>query len=207
MGLDIIGPGFGRTGTSSLKAALEHLGYGPVHHMFEVRDNPALLPAWQAYAETGRIDWTAAFPGYRAQVDWPGAACWRQLAADFPQAKVILTVRDADAWFESAQATIGPFAAARGQHPSAHANAIAAMAHRLVVEGVFDGRLSDRTHATGVFKRHIEEVKATISPERLLIYEVGDGWEPLCAFLDRPVPAITFPHLNSSRQFREKEWT
>lgn len=206
MALEIIGAGFGRTGTSSLKFALEHLGCGPVHHMFEVRDNPHLLPPWQGLVETGRIDWDAAFPGYRAQVDWPGAARWRELARDFPAAKMILTVRDPDEWFDSVQATIVPFATGRGQHPNAHANAIAEMGYRLILEGVFDGGMADRARATGVFRRHIEEVRDTISPERLLVYEVKDGWEPLCAFLGRAVPAITFPHLNSSRQFKEKEW-
>jgi hypothetical protein len=206
MTLEIISPGFGRTGTSSLKFALEHLGVGPVHHMFEVRDNPHLLPPWQGFVETGEIDWDAAFPGYRAQVDWPGARVWRELARDFPDAKVILSVRDPDEWFDSVQATIVPFVSGRGQHPNAHANAIAAMGYRLIVEGVFDGRMDDRAYATRVFRQHIEEVRDTIDPARLLVYEVGSGWEPLCAFLGRDVPAITFPHLNSSRQFREKEW-
>lgn len=206
MTLEVIGAGFGRTGTSSLKFALEHLGYGPAHHMFEVRDNPHLLAPWQGFVETGRIDWSEAFAGYRSQVDWPGAAVWRELARDFPDARMILSVRDPDEWFDSVQQTIMPFVAGRGQHPDAHANSIADMAYRLIVDGIFDGRLDDRAHATGVFKRHIDEVKATIAPERLLVFSAKDGWEPLCRFLGRPVPAITFPHLNSSRQFRDKEW-
>jgi hypothetical protein len=96
MALQIIGPGFGRTGTNSLKVALEHLGYGPAHHMFEVRDDPALLPAWEALSRGGAGDWDAIFRSYRAQVDWPGARYWRELAVHYPDAKVVLTVRDPD---------------------------------------------------------------------------------------------------------------
>lgn len=206
MALEIIGAGFGRTGTSSLKVALEHLGFGPVHHMFEVRDNPHLLPPWQAFVEGRGIDWETAFAGYRAQVDWPGAACWRELARDFPRAQVILTVRNPDDWFDSVEATILQLLSARGQHPDAHVNALVEMAYKLIDQGVFDGRMSDRAHAIAVFNAHIEEVKATIAPERLLVFDVSEGWEPLCAFLRCPVPAITFPKLNSSRQFVDEEW-
>jgi hypothetical protein len=144
MALDIIGPGFGRTGTNSLKVALEHLGFGPCHHMFEVRDNPEQLPGWEAAARGEQVDWDQLFAGYRAQVDWPGARYWRELARHYPNAKVILTVRDPDDWFDSVQATIAPFLAARGTHPSPHVNAIAAMGHELIEVQVFEGRLTDR---------------------------------------------------------------
>ncbi len=130
MPLKIIGPGFGRTGTNSLKLALEHLGFGPCHHMFEVRDNPELLADWEAAARGEPVDWDKVFRGYRSQVDWPGARYWRELAQHFPEAKVILSVRDPDAWFDSVQATIAPFIAARGKHPSPHVNAIAEMGYR-----------------------------------------------------------------------------
>ena len=105
MPLKIIGPGFGRTGTNSLKLALEHLGFGPCHHMFEVRDNPELLADWEAAARGEPVDWDKVFRGYRSQVDFPGARYWRELAQHFSAAKVILTVRDPDAWFDSVQAT------------------------------------------------------------------------------------------------------
>jgi hypothetical protein len=206
MALDIIGPGFGRTGTNSLKLALETLGFGPCHHMFEVRDNPEQLPAWQAAARGERVDWDRMFQGYRSQADWPGARYWRELARHYPEAKVILTVRDPDAWFDSVQATIVPFLAARGQHPSPHVNAIAEMGHEAIVTQVFADRLSDREHATRVFRDHVAEVQATIPPDRLLTFEVRHGWEPLCAFLGRDVPDLPFPKTNSSRQFGEEEW-
>lgn len=206
MALEIIGPGFGRTGTSSLKTALEQLGFGPAHHMFEVRDHPELLPAWEAVARGEPADWDEMFAGYRSQTDWPGARVWRELARHWPDAKVVLTVRDPDEWFDSVQATIVPFLAARGRHGSEHANAIARMGQALIAEQVFDDRLTDRTHATRVFEDHIAAVRAEIAPERLLVLDLHEGWAPLCAFLGAPVPDGEFPHTNSSRQFVEQEW-
>jgi hypothetical protein len=206
MPLEVIGPGFGRTGTNSLKLALEHLGFGPCHHMFEVRDNPALLPNWEAAARGESVDWDEVFRGYRSQVDWPGARYWRKLVERFPTAKVILTVRDPDAWFDSVQGTIMSFLAARGKHPSPHVNAIAEMGYQTVVAQVFDGRLSDRDHATWVFRRHIAEVQSEIPADRLLTFDMRDGWEPLCDFLEVDLPDIPFPKTNSSKQFGEEEW-
>jgi hypothetical protein len=206
MPLEIIGAGFGRTGTNSLKLALEHLGFGPCHHMFEIRDNPELLADWEAAARGEPVDWEDVFQGYRSQVDWPGARYWRELAARYPQAKVILTVRDPDAWFDSVEATILKFLKARGEHPEPHANAIAEMAIQTVVDQVFEGRLSDRVHAIGVYRKHIDEVQAEIPVERLLTFNLAEGWQPLCDFLGVDVPDIPFPRTNSSREFVEDEW-
>ena len=114
MPLEVIGPGFGRTGTNSLKIALEQLGFGPCHHMFEVRDNPERLADWEKAARGEKVDWDHVFRGYRSQVDWPGARYWRELVRHYPTAKVVLSVRDPDEWFDSVQATIVPFLAARG---------------------------------------------------------------------------------------------
>ena len=206
MALEIIGPGFGRTGTSSLKTALETLGFGPCHHMFEVRDHPEQLPAWQAAARGERVDWDRVFRGYRSQTDWPGARYWRELAAHYPDARVILTVRDPDAWFDSVQATIVPFLAARGRHPSPHVNAIGEMGQELIANQVFADRLTDRAHATRILLEHVAEVQARIPADRLLVMDVREGWEPLCAFLGKTVPEEPFPWTNSSKQFGEEEW-
>jgi hypothetical protein len=206
MALEIIGPGFGRTGTNSIKLALERLGFGPCHHMFEVRDNPARLADWETAADGRPVDWHEVFRGYRSQVDWPGARYWRELAATFPDAKVILSVRDPDSWFESVQATIHPFIEARGSHSTPHLNAIAEMAYNAIIRPTFDDRLSDRDHAIRVFERHIEEVKSTIPTERLLVFDVSEGWNPLCGFLEVDVPDEPFPRTNSSREFVDKEW-
>jgi len=206
MPLEIIGPGFGRTGTNSLKLALEHLGFGPCHHMFEVRDDPELLPDWEAAARGEPVDWDRVFRGYRSQVDWPGARYWRELTRHFPEARVILTVRDPDAWFDSVQATIAPFIAARGTHSSPHVNAIAEMAYWTIVAPIFDDRLSDREHATRVFREHIAAVEAEIPARRLLVFDLREGWQPLCDFLGVDVPDTSFPETNSSKEFVEEEW-
>jgi hypothetical protein len=174
--------------------------------MFEVRDNPELLPQWQAAARGEPVDWNQVFHGYRSQVDWPGARYWRELARHFPEAKVILTVRDPDAWFDSVQATIAPFIAARGRHLSPHVNAIAEMAYRTIVAPIFEDRLSDRDHATRVFREHIAAVKAEIPAHRLLVLDLREGWQPLCDFLGVEVPDVPFPKTNSSKEFVEEEW-
>jgi hypothetical protein len=206
MPLEIIGPGFGRTGTHALKLALEQLGFGPSHHMFEVRDNPEQLPNWEAAARGERVDWDCVFRGYKSQVDWPGARYWRELSQYYPKAKVILLVRDPDEWFDSVQATIAPFVAARGEHPSAHVNAIAEMGYQTVTVQVFGDRMSDRDHATQVFRRHIAEVQSEIPSDHLLTFDVRDGWGPLCEFLGVEAPDIPFPKTNSSKTFVEEEW-
>ncbi len=136
----------------------------------------------------------------------PARGYWRELAAHFPDAKVVLTVRDPDEWFDSAQATIWPFVTARGKHPTPHANAIAEMAYQLVAIPTFDEKMLERDYATRVFKKHIAEVQAEIPADRLLTFELSEGWEPLCAFLGVAVPEIPFPKTNSSRQFHEEEW-
>lgn len=206
MPLQIIGPGFGRTGTKSLKLALEQLGFGPCHHMHEVRDNPLQLPAWEALSEGETADWEAMFTGYRAQVDWPGARYWRELAAFYPEAKVILTKRDPDLWYDSMCKTIIPFVVAAGTHPAEHPNRIAAWGEKALNQQLFSGKLQDRAHAISVYHRHNAEVEREIPKNRLLVFDVGDGWGPLCSFLEVAAPASGFPHENTTRAFYKKEW-
>jgi Sulfotransferase domain len=206
MPLGVIGPGFGRTGTNSLKIALEQLGFGPCHHMFEVRDNPERLADWEKAARGEKVDWDHVFRGYRSQVDWPGARYWRELVRHYPTAKVVLSVRDPDEWFDSVQATIVPFLAARGHHSPPHVNAICEMGHETVAVQVFNGRISERQHATQVFKNHIADVQSEIPAGRLLTFDLRDGWRPLCEFLRVEVPDIPFPKTNSSKEFVEQEW-
>ena len=201
MSLEVIGPGFGRTGTNSLKLAFEQLGFGPCHHMFEVRDNPERIADWRAAADGQEMDWDHVFRGYRAQVDWPGARYWRELAEHYPDAKVVLSVRDPDEWFDSVQATIAPLVAARGTHSIPIIDAIGEFVQKAIVEQTFDGRLSDRAHATRVFRDHIAQVKATIHPDRLLVFDMREGWEPLCEFLGVAIPDTPYPKTNSSREF------
>lgn len=206
MALKIIGPGFGRTGTKSLKIALDQLGFGPCHHMHEVRDNPEQLPAWENAARGGRCDWEAMFSGYVAQVDWPGARYWRELAAHYDEAKVILTVRDPELWYDSMSKTIIPLIAGAGTHPVELLNRIAAWGAEALDRQVFGGNLQRRKHAIRVFEQHIADVRATVPAKRLLIMDVQEGWNPLCSFLGTDVPDTAFPHDNTTRNFVNKEW-
>jgi hypothetical protein len=206
MALDVIGPGFGRTGTSSLKTALEHLGFGRTHHMFEVRDAPGQLAHWQALARGDRPDWNTVFAGYRSQCDWPGARYWRELADFYPDAKIVLTVRDPDEWYDSLSATILKLMDQRGHIENPHVAGLVDMGHKLIEIDEFSGRIRDRDYAISIFNKRIADVKAAFPSSRLLAFDIREGWEPLCKFLGCAVPAITFPNLNSSRQFTQSEW-
>jgi hypothetical protein len=195
MTLSVIGAGFGRTGTMSLKLALEQLGVGPCYHMVEVFKNPQ-APTWWAEAADGKPDWAKIFQGYSSTVDWPNATFYAELADAYPQAKVILTERDPEAWFASTQATI--FA---GGVPPDIDQPFAQM-FRKVIARLFDFRMDDHDHVIEVYKRHNAQVRAGIPADRLLVYEVARGWEPLCGFLGVPVPDTPMPKVNSTEEFR-----
>jgi hypothetical protein len=201
MSLAIIGSGFGRTGTASLKRALEILGFGPCHHMEEVFAHPEQAPYWQAFIAGQPVDWDKVFAGYRSQVDWPGAHAWRQLAAAYPRAKVIHSIRPEDAWWISFSATIGKVISMHKDLPvPPHVKAMGA-AMETAIEQTFGCPLTDCAGALAAFRRRTEEVRATIPSERLLVFDVSQGWEPLCAFLGVPVPDGPFPHMNSTQEF------
>ncbi|GAA1675910.1 sulfotransferase family protein [Nonomuraea maheshkhaliensis] len=215
--MKVFGAGFGRTGTRSLQAALELLGFGPCYHMSTVIAEPYRVRQWLDVGEGRSRDWDAVFAGFRSAVDWPAAAYWRELAAHHPDAKVILTVRDPGRWYDSVSETI--FRAFLDQRrPPPHRRMISRlvawrapdfalfprMTRATFIDPVFDGRLDDRDHVIEVFERHIAEVKATIAAERLLVFEAGDGWGPLCAFLGVPVPAEPYPRVNERADFRRK---
>jgi hypothetical protein len=203
MALKLIGAGLGRTGTLSLKVALERLGYGPCYHMIEILTAPERARHWLERTPDGSHDWDAIFDGYRATVDWPAAAFWRELVDRYPDAKVLLSRRDADAWYDSMMNTIYPVMM---QGPPARAPKVLHDFHRmvfpLIFERTFGGRLADRAHATRVFEEHNQSVIDAIPPSNLLVYRPGDGWEPLCRFLDVPVPDEDFPHLNDTAWYR-----
>lgn len=200
MTLKVIGAGLGRTGTLSLKLALEQLGFGPCYHMLEVLQDPEAPDRWSEAAD-GRPDWETIFRGYNATVDWPGASFWAELAQAYPAAKVILTVRDPDAWFRSTQATI--FAAPPPDGEAAFGRMFHKVIGRLFEDGLDDG-LHDRDHAIAVYERHNAQVRARVPADRLLVYEVAQGWEPLCAFLGVPVPPTPMPQVNSTEEFQAR---
>lgn len=205
MALALIGAGLGRTGTLSLKAALERIGYGPCYHMIEVLTAPGRGRHWLEQTQSGSHDWDAIFHGYRATVDWPAAAFWRELVERYPDAKVLLSLRDADRWYDSVMNTIYPMMMqGLPERAPQTLRDFREMVYTLIVERTFDGRLDDRAHATRVFEAHNQAVIDAIPASRLLVYRPGDGWEPLCRFLNVPVPEEDFPHLNDTAWYRQR---
>ncbi|MEV4754699.1 sulfotransferase family protein [Micromonospora sp. NPDC049559] len=212
--LDVIGVGLGRTGTRSLKEALELLGLGPCHHMSELFTNPSSIAEWLRAAEGEPVDWERLYAGYRSTVDWPGAAFWRDLVAAYPEAKVLLTVRDPGRWYDSVAQTIH---ATRFADPDTMPPAVRErfdahpelwdqpkVVETLVWQGTFGGRFTDRDHALAVYEAHRAAVRATVPAERLLEFDVAQGWEPLCAFLGVPAPDAPFPLLNTTAEFQRR---
>jgi hypothetical protein len=194
MALKLIGAGLGRTGTLSLKVALEQLGYGPCYHMAEVLMHIDTAPGLWIRAHEGRPDWDRIFNGFAATVDYPGGMFWKELAAYYPEAKVLLSVRDPQSWFESTQASIfGPMMDLLRQTP-------AGVFLDRVIFDQFGDRIHDRDFMIDHFKRHNDEVVAGVPADRLLVYEAKQGWDPLCAFLGVPVPDAPFPRINSREE-------
>ncbi|MEV4170301.1 sulfotransferase family protein [Nonomuraea sp. NPDC049709] len=216
--MKVIGAGFGRTGTRSLKAALEQLGFGPCYHMSSVIAEPYRVRQWLDVGEGRSRDWDALFAGFGSALDWPASAYWRELAAHYPDAKVILTVRDPGRWYDSVSETIFRSALEQRRGLPPHRRVIRwlvarrapdfalypRMARATFIDPVFGGRIDDREHVIEVFERHVAEVRAAIPAERLLVFEPGDGWEPLCAFLGVPVPEVPYPQVNERAAFRRK---
>ena len=198
MGLSVIGAGYGRTGTLSLKAALEQLGYEKCHHMIEVINRPGEADKWLAAIDDPATDWDALFDGFQACVDWPACHFYRALADYYPQAKVILTVRDPAEWFRSMSATTLGVIRPRLAHPE-NRN----LGTELVVKAAFEGNIDDAAHAVEIFQRHTREVIDAIPPERLLVYDVREGWGPLCAFLEKSIPDTPFPRVNAREEFHD----
>ena len=204
--LQVIGAGFGRTGTTSLKAALEKLGLGPCHTMLDLFTHSDQIPLWLRASRGEPVDWTALYAGFGSSVDWPGARFWRDIAAAFPAAKIILTVRDPQAWYASAHSSI--YAASMEPLPESGVDPtfekLWHMSREVVWEGVFDGRFDDEKHAIRVYEENNRRVVEEADPDRLLVFEVTEGWKPLCDFLGVPVPDEPFPHVNDRAAFSEK---
>jgi hypothetical protein len=198
MAISVIGPAFGRMGTMSLKSALERLGFGPCYHMFEVYEAEHEA-VWTEVINGGAADWGAVFLGYRSVVDWPSCTYWKQIWAQYPEARIVLARRDADAWFSSMKQTI--FQALRSRSEDESRNRWRVQTRKLIFEQTF-GNDFTRAHCIDVLRAHEADVIASVPPEKLLVYEVGSGWEPLCAFLNVPVPSEPFPHSNTTAEFR-----
>ncbi len=198
MPLDIIGAGLGRTGTGSLKLALDQLGLGPCYHMTELMQQPDRLSHWLDAEAHRPVDWEALFAGYRAAVDYPTSRYWRQLSKIYPDAKVILTVRDPLKWYASVATTIRP-SSLRGAEK---AMPISMMVKRTIWDGDFSGRFGDQIYSMAVFESHNQQVIDAIDPDRLLIFKSGQGWDPICRFLGVKVPDRPYPHNNTRSEFQ-----
>jgi hypothetical protein len=214
----VVGAGFGRTGTTSLKAALDVLGFGPSYTLSEVFRNPRHVGFWEsASCSAGEgVNWEGFFAGYGVAVDWPACSFYRELMEAFPEAPVILTVRDPATWYESMRSTIYELRRlTTGPLPVRAAFAFAGLfvpgvagtvrlADHLVWKDTFDGRFEDRDYAMEVFERHNEAVCRRVPPGRLLVFDVREGWQPLCDFLGVEAPDGPFPHLNETREMRRR---
>ena len=198
MTLQVIGAGLGRTGTMSLKVALEQLGLGPCYHMVECL--PRGPEHWQKWidAVNGKPDWDGIFDGFHSTVDFPSCSSYRALAAYYPDAKVVLTVRDPERWFESTQETI--FSPRWIDYLR---SVEAGQFMQGTVNDYLQDRMHDKDHLIQRFQEHIEEVRNAIPASRLLIFEVKDGWGPLCEFLERPRPDGDFPFVNDEVATRD----
>lgn len=204
-----------RTGTMSLKHALEALGYNKCHHMIEVIGDESQLPLWQAYLNTGKGDYDSIFKGYKAVVDFPGSIYYKDLMKRYPDAKIILTVRDPEKWYKSVSDTIYPI-------PRGFKRFMVSMmglfnpkprylakffkyVDELIWINFFEGKFLDKTYALKRFNDWNEEVKRTVPADKLLIFEINEGWEPLCKFLGVPVPNESFPWLNDTASFKNRK--
>lgn len=200
MTIQLVGAGLGRTGTMSLKLALEQLLGGTCHHMAEVFAHPAEIEVWADAMEGRPVDWNGLLDDYCAIVDYPGAAVWRELAAAFPDAPVLLSTRSsAQEWWESASATILP-------STSRDTDDDAQRAHRAMARVMLDRslgvELTDADAVMAAYEAHNAAVRAEIAPDRLFEYQPGDGWTPLCAALGLPESSDPFPHTNTREEFR-----
>ena len=213
MGLKVIGAGFGRTGTLSLKLGLERLGFDKCYHMMEMPLVPHHIKVWRAAAAGQNVDWETLFAGYQAAVDWPSCNFWRQQLKAFPDAKVILTRRDAEQWYASVMHTIW-LSSEQGRMDLADAEQDGSvenqapdrikMVYEVIWEGVFGMRMENKEHVINCFERHNQEVINSVPRSQLLVIEPGDGWAPLCEFLEVDVPQTDYPRINSKADFQKR---
>jgi hypothetical protein len=197
MTLKVIGAGFGRTGTDSMRTALDMLGLGPCHHMRALIGDPGLKAKWRQRAARGTPDWPDIFEGFHSTIDWPSAHYWPELINAYPDAKVILTWRTAESWWKSFEKTILPvWQASTETEEEAPGSQLLAR--------VFDWEEPTRDHCIAVYERNVARVLAEVPPGRLLLHRLGDGWGPLCAHLGLPVPDVPYPSANSTASFRKE---
>jgi len=204
MTVKVVGAGFGRTGTLSLKYALEMLGFTKCYHMMEVHQTPEHVAIWRQAARGEPVDWSQVFAGYQASVDWPSCNFWREQLQAFPDAKVLLSKRDPEKWYESVMNTIWKASNDRRNSDDSRAQAGSAMAFEVIWDGVFAGRMDDKDHVIGIYNAHNRRVIDEVPADKLLVFEARQGWAPICEFLDCPVPTEDYPRVNTTEGFTER---
>lgn len=204
MPLHVIPAGVPRTGTSSLREALGYLLNAPIYHMSEAFAHPEHAATWVNAIEGNPPEWETFLAGYAGGVDAPFSNCWRDLAAAYPDAPVLLSHRgDSEVWYRSMEATVLPrmreLLAKSTEDPMVPLFGV-------IFSGVFTD-IDDRDQIVAGYERRLSEVREEIEPDRLVEWQPGDGWEPICNALGVPVPARPFPHENSTASYvaRKKE--
>ena len=194
MALRVVGAGVGRTGTKSLKFALERVLGEPCYHMSEVFQHPEHIAMWHEAARGQMPDWHALFEGYAAAVDWPVGSFWPEISQAFPDAVIVLSKRDPESWWHSANATIFGAIQRVDNNP-----------WREMIDEMFGARftsaITDKRACIEAYERHVAQVRHSAPKDRLLEWSATDGWQPLCAALDIRVPDEPFPHANSREEF------
>jgi hypothetical protein len=202
MTIKVIGAGYGRNGTLSLKNALEKLGFDRCYHMLELNQDKEEDLAWMALARGEPVDFDKLFEGYQASVDWPSCNFWREQLAWYPEAKVILSERDPQRWYESIMNTIYPSSVAVKNFDDPMMQRRSKMVFEVIWDGLFDGRMDDKQHVIDVYLAHNQAVKDEVPAESLLVFESSQGWDPLCEFLEVPVPDEPYPRVNTTEDFK-----
>lgn len=211
--MKLIGVGFGRSGTMSLKGALEQLGADPCFHMIDLimgEDKERDLTHWERIANGEEVDWQEVFEPWEATVDWPACHYWRELADAFPDTPILLNHRDFDGFYKSCENTIlavkkaaqaGELTPDSSREPPSPK--LFGIIEKLIWQGDFQGRFEDKEWVRQMYHDRIETIKREIPSDRLILWELGkDGWGPLADALGVPAPSEPFPHLHDTNEFR-----
>ncbi|KAG1048394.1 hypothetical protein G6F43_009213 [Rhizopus delemar] len=205
--LQVIGAGFGRTGTDSLREALDILGYNTHHLICCFNDEKLDFKSFEeALRNSEAIDWDKLYDGFDAAVDWPTCTFYKELIVKYPDAKVLLTVRTPESWYASVCKTIAPMSQRCKEIKSERKKDVLNMAIKVALGGILadEEKMKDEKAVQKLFTDHIEEVKRHVPSDRLLVMELGEGWDRLCQFLGKEVPKVPYPHKNATASFQDR---
>ncbi|KAG0743176.1 hypothetical protein G6F57_006761 [Rhizopus arrhizus] len=205
--LQVIGAGFGRTGTYSLQEALNILGYNTLHMSCYFKDeNLDFKPFEEAHRNPETIDWDKPYDGFDAAIEWPTSTFYKELMVKYPDAKVLLTVRTPESWYASICKTVAPMMQRQKEIKSEKLKDTLRMANKFMLGGIFadEEKMKDEKAIQKLFTDHIEEVKRHVPSDRLLVMELGEGWDRLCQFLGKEVPKVPYPKTNAVDFFQDR---